>query len=86
MRKYENKVTTTIDNVVFTGPKTYSREYKGRKASSTLIEQMKKWENLETGKRVVVFVEDKPIKGTIKFIGKAKYLKDVQIGIELVSF
>ncbi|XP_065064784.1 ubiquitin carboxyl-terminal hydrolase CYLD-like [Rhopilema esculentum] len=85
MRKYENKVMTTVDHMVFNGPKTYSKDNKGRKASSTSIEPMKKWDNFETGKRVVVFVEDKPIKGTIKFIGKVKFLKDVQIGIELDS-
>ena len=49
------------------------------------MEKHDKFGKFKCGMEVTLFMKDKPLKGTIKFIGKAAGEDEMSFGIELVS-
>ena len=83
-------VVTTVDKLSFLPPSTVdlncgSKPPSSKIKSSTGIDKRHKVGRFECGMEVAVIKEDKPLKGTIKFIGKAAGEDEMRFGIELVS-
>ena len=54
--------------------------------TSQKIEKYDCYGEIKIGTRAAVFRDKKPLKGTIKFIGRLASHKEMTFGIELVSF
>ena len=78
--------TATADQLTFKpSGKKISDSKTSNSYASGQIEEHDKFGNFEMGMKVVVFRDEKPLKGTIKFIGKADFQEDMSYGIELVG-
>ena len=78
---------TTVDKLIFPTTSIHGQNDKSHgKPKKSSIVRVEKWDIFKVGMKVSVFIGDKILKGTIKFIGMAAHEKDMTFGVELVSF